>query len=148
MIEIRHKENRDFANIAALFYCFRKMLFAKKVEVSVYIGVRMWEFEEHITWIPIVGWQNNRFRKYEKHQSLNMRRNWDSLGIEFSQTFLDQGEPNEWAIQDTREASDEFPIFQKFILNRRRGEWWPLLPRHYRSSSESYSYHINIKRLS
>lgn len=149
MIEIRQKSGRKFCNIGALWYIFRKLLFARQVEVLIYSpgGMEGAYQSKKVanSWKPILGfqgrnrWQDISFRIFDKPHTKVLEMAWVSMD--------DKG--NSWHVRDMRATETNVTgqyITESYILTRRRGEWFPILPWH-PYPSNSFRYRVAIRRI-
>jgi hypothetical protein len=144
MIEMRQKAERKFCNIGALWYIFRKLLFAREVEVLIYFPDDMKDAymseKRAYKWKPIVGWQGKG-----RSQDICFRLFNEGNVLETARTLED----NDKAHMNVREmkasASNDVPV-KAYMMSRRRGEWLPILPLH-PYPSNSFRYRVAIRRV-
>jgi len=144
MIEIRQKAERKFCNIGALWYIFRKRLFAREVEVLIYFpddmkNAHMSE-KRACKWKPILGFQGRG-----RSQDICFRATSEGRILETAKTYEDE-RGRLLGVQELKASSTkEIPV-KAYMMSRRRGEWLPILPLHPYPST-SFRYRVAIRRI-
>jgi len=144
MIEIRQKAERKFCNIGGLWYIFRKLLFAREVEVLIYFPDDM--KNTHMSDVrarkykPILGFQGRG-----RSQDICFRATSEGRVFETAKTYEDE-RGRLLGVQELKaSASNEIPV-KAYMMTRRRGEWLPILPLH-PYPSNSFRYRVAIRRI-
>ena len=144
MIEIRQKAERKFCNIGGLWYIFRKLLFAREVEVLIYFPDDMKKAymseKRAYKWKPIVGFQGRG-----RCQDICFRLFNDGNILETARTLEDNDKEHMNVREMKASASNEIPV-KAYMMSRRRGEWLPILPLHPYPST-SFRYRVAIRRI-
>jgi len=144
MIEIRQKAGRKFCNIGALWYIFRKLLFAREVEVLIYFPDDMKNV--HISekraykWKPILGFQGKG-----RSQDICFRTTSEGRILETAKTYEDE-RGRLLGVQEVKASSSKDIPVKAYMMSRRRGEWLPILPLHPYPST-SFRYRVAIRRI-
>jgi len=144
MIEIRQKAERKFCNIGGLWYIFRKLLFAREVEVLIYFpddmkNAHMSEKRAY-KWKPIVGFQGRH-----KSQDICFRATSEGRILETAKTYEDE-RGRLLGVQEVKASSTKDIPVKAYMMTRRRGEWLPILPLHPYPST-SFRYRVAIRRI-
>ena len=144
MIEIRQKAERKFCNIGGLWYIFRKLLFAREVEVLIYFPDDMKEAymskKRAYKYKPIVGWQGKG-----RSQDICFRIFQEGNVLETCRTLEDNNKMHMNVREEKASASNDIPV-KVYMMSRRRGEWLPILPLH-PYPSNSFRYRVAIRRI-
>ena len=144
MIEIRQKAERKFCNIGGLWYIFRKLLFAREVEVLIYFPDDMKEAymskKRAYKYKPIVGWQGR-----SRSQDICFRIFQEGNVLETCRTLEDNNKMHMNVREEKASASNEIPV-KVYMMTRRAGEWFPILPLH-PYPSNSFRYRVAIRRV-
>jgi hypothetical protein len=144
MIEIRQKAERKFCNIGGLWYIFRKLLFAREVEVLIYFPDDMKEAymskKRAYKYKPIVGWQGKG-----RSQDICFRIFQEGNVLETCRTLEDNNKMHMNVREEKASASNDIPV-KVYMMSRRRGEWLPILPLHPYPST-SFRYRVAIRRV-
>ena len=144
MIEIRQKAERKFCNIGGLWYIFRKLLFAREVEVLIYFPDDMKEAymseKRAYKWKPIVGFHGRR-----KSQDICFRLFNEGNVLETCRTLEENSRMYVNVLEMKASASNDIPM-KAYMMSRRRGEWLPILPLHPYPST-SFRYRVAIRRI-
>ena len=144
MIEIRQKAERKFCNIGALWYIFRKLLFAREVEVLIYFPDDMKEAymskKRAYKYKPIVGWQGKG-----RSQDICFRIFQEGNVLETCRTLEDNNKMHMNVREEKASASNDIPV-KVYMMTRRAGEWLPILPLH-PYPSNSFRYRVAIRRI-
>lgn len=144
MIEIIQEAERKFCNIRALWYIFRKLLFAREVEVLIYFPDSMKEAymseKRAYKWKPIVG-----FRGRDRSQDISFRTTSEGIIFETAKTYEDEGGRFLGVQEFKASASNDIPV-HVYMMMRRRGEWLPILPLH-PYPCNSFRYRVAIRRI-
>ena len=144
MIEIRQKAERKFCNIGGLWYIFRKLLFAREVEVLIYFPDDMKNV--HISekraykWKPILGFQGKG-----RSQDICFRTTSEGRILETAKTYEDE-RGRLLGVQEVKASSSKDIPVKAYMMSRRRGEWLPILPLHPYPST-SFRYRVAIRRI-
>lgn len=144
MIEIRQKAERKFCNIGGLWYIFRKLLFAREVEVLIYFPDDMKEAymskKRAYKYKPIVGWQGRG-----RSQDICFRIFQEGNVLETARTLEDNNKMHMNVREEKASASNDIPV-KVYMMSRRAGEWFPILPLH-PYPSNSFRYRVAIRRV-
>jgi len=144
MIEIRQKAERKFCNIGGLWYIFRKLLFAREVEVLIYFPDDMKEAymskKRAYKYKPIVGWQGRG-----RSQDICFRLLQEGNVLETARTLEDNNKMHMNVREEKASASNDIPD-KVYMMTRRAGEWLPILPLH-PYPSNSFRYRVAIRRV-
>ena len=144
MIEIRQKAERKFCNIGGLWYIFRKLLFAREVEVLIYFPDDMKEAymskKRAYKYKPIVGWQGR-----DRSQDICFRIFQEGNVLETCRTLEDNNKMHMNVREEKASASNDIPV-KVYMMTRRAGEWLPILPLH-PYPSNSFRYRVAIRRI-
>lgn len=144
MIEIRQKAERKFCNIGGLWYIFRKLLFAREVEVLIYFPDDMKEAymskKRAYKYKPIVGWQGKG-----RSQDICFRIFQEGNVLETCRTLEDNNKMHMNVREEKASASNDIPV-KVYMMTRRAGEWLPILPLH-PYPSNSFRYRVAIRRI-
>jgi hypothetical protein len=144
MIEIRQKAERKFCNIGGLWYIFRKLLFAREVEVLIYFPDDMKEAymskKRAYKYKPIVGWQGKG-----RSQDICFRIFQEGNVLETARTLEDNNKMHMNVREEKASASNDIPV-KVYMMTRRAGEWLPILPLH-PYPSNSFRYRVAIRRV-
>ena len=144
MIEIRQKANRKFCNIGGLWYIFRKLLFAREVEVLIYFPDNMKEAymskKRAQKWKPIVGFQGRH-----RSQDICFRIFQEGNVLETAYTLADNDRDYVNVREMKASASNDIPV-KAYMMTRRPKEWFPILPLHPYPST-SFRYRVAIRRV-
>jgi hypothetical protein len=144
MIEIRQKAERKFCNIGGLWYIFRKLLFAREVEVLIYFPDDMKEAymskKRAYKYKPIVGWQGKG-----RSQDICFRIFQEGNVLETCRTLEDNNKMHMNVREEKASASNDIPV-KVYMMTRRAGEWLPILPLH-PYPSNSFRYRVAIRRV-
>jgi len=144
MIEIRQKAERKFCNIGGLWYIFRKLLFAREVEVLIYFPDDMKDAymskKRAYKYKPIVGWQGKG-----RSQDICFRIFQEGNVLETARTLEDNNKMHMNVREEKASASNDIPV-KVYMMTRRAGEWLPILPLH-PYPSNSFRYRVAIRRV-
>ena len=144
MIEIRQKAERKFCNIGGLWYIFRKLLFAREVEVLIYFPDDMKDAymskKRAYKYKPIVGWQGR-----SRSQDICFRIFQEGNVLETARTLEDNNKMHMNVREEKASASNDIPV-KVYMMTRRAGEWLPILPLH-PYPSNSFRYRVAIRRV-
>jgi hypothetical protein len=144
MIEIRQKAERKFCNIGGLWYIFRKLLFAREVEVLIYFPDDMKDAymskKRAYKYKPIVGWQGKG-----RSQDICFRLFQEGNVLETCRTLEDNNKMHMNVREEKASASNDIPV-KVYMMTRRAGEWLPILPLH-PYPSNSFRYRVAIRRV-
>jgi len=144
MIEIRQKAERKFCNIGGLWYIFRKLLFAREVEVLIYFPDDMKDAymskKRAYKYKPIVGWQGKG-----RSQDICFRIFQEGNVLETARTLEDNNKMHMNVREEKASASNDIPV-KAYMMTRRAGEWLPILPLH-PYPSNSFRYRVAIRRV-
>ena len=144
MIEIRQKAERKFCNIGGLWYIFRKLLFAREVEVLIYFPDDMknayMSKKRAYKYKPIVGWQGKG-----RSQDICFRLFQEGNVLETARTLEDNNKMHMNVREEKASASNDIPV-KVNMMTRRAGEWFPILPLH-PYPSNSFRYRVAIRQV-